>query len=89
MTTMSRGSDALAAAVGGDHLTALVATAYGTYAVRKPRAVARWARVDAVLIATAHDSVNYKELASWAPVIIDTRNAMAGIETKQGQVWKA
>jgi len=47
------------------------------------------AKYDAVLIATAHDSVNYKELASWAPVIIDTRNAMAAVETKPGQVWKA
>lgn len=46
-------------------------------------------KYDAVLIATAHDSVNYKELASWAPVIVDTRNAMAGIETKPGQVTKA
>jgi UDP-N-acetyl-D-glucosamine dehydrogenase len=46
-------------------------------------------KYDAVLIATAHDSVNYKELAAWAPVIVDTRNAMAGIETKPGQVTKA
>ena len=44
---------------------------------------------DLVLIATNHASVNYKELAEWAPCIVDTRNAMAGIATKKGQVWKA
>ena len=44
---------------------------------------------DAVLIATNHASVNYQELASWAPCIIDTRNAMSGINTRPGQVWKA
>jgi UDP-N-acetyl-D-glucosamine dehydrogenase len=44
---------------------------------------------DAVLIATNHKSVNYQELAEWAPCILDTRNAMAGIKTRPGQVWKA
>lgn len=44
---------------------------------------------DAVLIATKHASVNYSELAKWAPCIIDTRNAMSGIATKPGQVHKA
>ena len=44
---------------------------------------------DLVLIATNHASVNYRELASWAPCIVDTRNAMAGLETKPGQLWKA
>jgi UDP-N-acetyl-D-glucosamine dehydrogenase len=44
---------------------------------------------DAVLIATNHQSVNYRELAEWARCVIDTRNAMAGIETLPGQVWKA
>ncbi len=44
---------------------------------------------DAVLIATNHANVNYQELADWAPLIIDTRNAMATIKTKPGQVWKA
>src|SRR4051812_8437080 len=46
-------------------------------------------KYDAVLIATAHDSVNYKELASWADCIIDTRNAMAEIPAPAGKVWKA
>src|SRR5262245_31643054 len=41
---------------------------------------------DAVIIATNHKDVNYLELASWAPCIIDSRNAMSGIETAPGQV---
>lgn len=44
---------------------------------------------DAVVICTNHSTVNYAELAQWARCIIDTRNAMAGFETKPGQVWKA
>lgn len=44
---------------------------------------------DAVLLATNHASVNYSELARWAPCIIDTRNAMAAIQTAPGQVLKA
>lgn len=44
---------------------------------------------DLVLIATNHHSVNYPELAGWAKCIVDTRNAMAGIPTAPGQVWKA
>jgi UDP-N-acetyl-D-glucosamine dehydrogenase len=44
---------------------------------------------DCVLIATNHANINYNELANWAPLIVDTRNAMAAIQTKPGQVWKA
>jgi UDP-N-acetyl-D-glucosamine dehydrogenase len=44
---------------------------------------------DAVIIATNHQSVSYQELADWSPCIVDTRNAMAGVATKAGQVWKA
>jgi UDP-N-acetyl-D-glucosamine dehydrogenase len=44
---------------------------------------------DAVIIATNHQAVNYQELADWATCIVDTRNAMAGIKAKPGQVWKA
>jgi len=44
---------------------------------------------DLVLISTAHKSVNYQELADWAKLIVDTRNAMARVRTKSGQVWKA
>jgi UDP-N-acetyl-D-glucosamine dehydrogenase len=44
---------------------------------------------DLVLISTNHANINYQELAAWAPCIVDTRNAMATISTKPGQVWKA
>lgn len=44
---------------------------------------------DCVLISTAHACVNYKELAEWAPLIVDTRNAMVSTKTKEGQVIKA
>ena len=44
---------------------------------------------DLVLVSTAHADVNYKELAQWAPLIVDTRNAMAKVKAKAGQVWKA
>jgi UDP-N-acetyl-D-glucosamine dehydrogenase len=46
-------------------------------------------RFDAVLISTAHKAVDYSQLAQWAPLIIDTRNAMAGIKCRRGQLWKA
>jgi UDP-N-acetyl-D-glucosamine dehydrogenase len=46
-------------------------------------------KYDVVLIATNHVCVNYQELGGHAQLIIDTRNAMAGVETKPGQVWKA
>ena len=44
---------------------------------------------DLVLISTNHACVNYTELASWSKCIVDTRNAMSGIKTEEGQVWKA
>jgi UDP-N-acetyl-D-glucosamine dehydrogenase len=44
---------------------------------------------DLVLLATNHASVNYQELADWAPCIVDSRNTMNAIKTKPGQVWKA
>src|ERR1044071_983218 len=44
---------------------------------------------DVTLISTAHKRVNYQELAEWSDTIVDTRNVMAGVKTKPGQVWKA
>jgi UDP-N-acetyl-D-glucosamine dehydrogenase len=44
---------------------------------------------DVVLIATKHGSVDYRALADSACCIVDTRNAMVGIPTKAGQIWKA
>jgi len=47
------------------------------------------ASYDLVLISTNHACVNYEELAEWSGTIVDTRNAMAGLKTQPGQVWKA
>ncbi len=44
---------------------------------------------DAVIICTAHRAVNYRQLAQWAPLIVDTRNAMKGVKTRTGQVWQS
>lgn len=44
---------------------------------------------DAAIIATNHQVVNYQQLADWSPCIVDTRNAMSGVKTNSGQVWKA
>jgi len=44
---------------------------------------------DACVIATAHKVINWEELAKWCGLIIDTRNAMAGVKTAPNQVWKA
>jgi UDP-N-acetyl-D-glucosamine dehydrogenase len=46
-------------------------------------------KFDAVVIATSHEAVNYEELAAWAKCIVDSRNVMARVVTKPGQVWKA
>jgi len=46
-------------------------------------------RFDLVLIATNHSCVNYQELADWAECIVDTRNAMSGIDVRPGKIWKA
>lgn len=44
---------------------------------------------DVVLIATNHSGVNYGELAKWTGCIVDTRNAMAGVQSGRAKVWKA
>lgn len=41
---------------------------------------------DAVLIATNHKNVDYGQLAQWSDCIIDSRNAMKGIDTRGAQV---
>jgi len=70
--------------------------------IRKTREHAHWAGTrsvnwdrqtiggfDAVIIATNHKSVSCGQLAEWSHCIVDTRNAMAGVKTSNGQVWKA
>ena len=44
---------------------------------------------DAVVISTDHSAVDYPRLAEWARLIVDTRNAMVGIDAPTGKVWKA
>ena len=44
---------------------------------------------DAAVIVTAHRAVNYQELADWCPCLVDTRNVMADVHIRPGQVWKA
>ena len=44
---------------------------------------------DCVIISTAHDQIDFSDLAKWADCIIDTRNAMDGITIKENQVIKA
>ena len=46
------------------------------------------AAYDCVLIATAHACVDYKQLADWAQVIVDTRNALPECEGN-GRYFKA
>jgi len=47
------------------------------------------AEFDAVVVATAHDCINFHELADWAQCIVDTRNALAAVHTEPGKIWKA
>ena len=44
---------------------------------------------DVTLIATAHDDVDYEALVEASALVIDTRNATAGIEVAPGKVIKA
>ncbi len=44
---------------------------------------------DLVLISTAHDAVDYQQLADWSPLIVDTRNVMTKYQVAAGKVWKA
>jgi len=44
---------------------------------------------DVVVIATAHDCIDFQELADSAQCVVDTRNAMAGVELNGCRVVKA
>lgn len=44
---------------------------------------------DIILIATAHEKINYEELGDWAQCIVDTRNVMAAVRAAAPKVWKA
>lgn len=47
------------------------------------------ARFDLAIVVTAHRAIDYRELVNWVPLIVDTRNATAGIEVDERKVWKA
>lgn len=47
------------------------------------------ASYDVVVISTNHKKANNQELADWAQVIVDTRNAMADVKVAPGKVWKS
>jgi UDP-N-acetyl-D-glucosamine dehydrogenase len=42
---------------------------------------------DLVLISTAHDAMNFQQLAAWSKLIVDTRNVMEKFES--AKIWKA
>ena len=42
-----------------------------------------------MLISTAHKGVDYQQVADWSNCIIDTRNAMAAVQTRPNIIWKA
>jgi UDP-N-acetyl-D-glucosamine dehydrogenase len=44
---------------------------------------------DAVLIATKHDAVDYALIAQSARLIVDSRNALAGIAVDAAKYFKA
>jgi len=44
---------------------------------------------DCIVISTHHAAFDLGQLAAWSDLIIDTRNAMASIDTPEGLVIKA
>ncbi|HET9582050.1 MAG TPA: nucleotide sugar dehydrogenase [Gemmatimonadota bacterium] len=44
---------------------------------------------DLVVISTHHKAIDYSQLAEWARCIVDTRNAMAGLDVPSGKLLKA
>lgn len=45
--------------------------------------------VDAVLVATDHDKVDYEMVAEYAPLVIDTRNVVPTKSAEKQQLWAA
>lgn len=46
-------------------------------------------RCDLAVILTAHSGVDYQQLADWATIVVDTRNAMARVADSPVKIWKA
>ncbi len=59
----------------------------GTKSVEWNRATIQ--QFDVVVISTDHDEIDYQKLSEWNNLIVDTRNSMKHISSKNGHVWKA
>jgi len=59
----------------------------GTLSIRWERPIV--SSFDAVVICTAHQAVNYAELAEWATCVVDTRNAMAPLQASKARIFKS
>jgi UDP-N-acetyl-D-glucosamine dehydrogenase len=44
---------------------------------------------DTIIIATAHDGINYAEVREWAKIIVDTRGVMRNFDGRVGHVYQA
>jgi UDP-N-acetyl-D-glucosamine dehydrogenase len=44
---------------------------------------------DCVIVVTDHSAYDFERIAKHAPLIVDTRNALAGIDDGDGRIWKA
>ncbi len=45
--------------------------------------------LDCAIIATDHSDFDYQAIGDFAPIVVDTRNAMRGISPRRATVWKA
>lgn len=62
---------------------------YRYYLKSVPLTPARLRETDAVLIATAHSVVDYQLVGDSASLVVDTRNAMAGVKRSKARVVRA
>jgi UDP-N-acetyl-D-glucosamine dehydrogenase len=46
-------------------------------------------RYDCVIIITHHDAFNWQKIADNAPLIVDTRNALAGVKRDRRHIVRA
>ena len=77
--------------VNRDRAVAFNTKAYGAApkVAAVPEELLKLKELDAVIISTAHDRVDYRKLAEWAGLIVDTRNVMARYDVPADKVWKA
>ncbi len=46
-------------------------------------------KFDVIVISTNHSEIDYAKLSDWHNLIVDTRNSMKHIDSKNGHIWKA